>query len=93
MVVGLVGVGGLVFGALDAGEVCVFDECLGEVDVVDVGEGGEPGEDIGEFFLEVFSFGLGWGFVFSVVVGEGGGEFSEFFGEVEEGSGGASGVV
>jgi len=78
---------------LDAGEVGVLDEGLGEVDVVDVGEGGEPGEDICEFFFEVFSFGLGWGFVFSVVVGEGCGEFAEFFGEVEEGSGGASCVV
>ena len=87
------GLGGLVFGALDSCEVGVFDEGLGEVDVVDVCEGGEPGEDIGEFFLEIFSFCLGWGFVFSVVVGEGCGEFAEFFGEVEEGSGGASGVV
>ena len=78
---------------MDSIEVGVFDECLGEVDVVDVGEGGEPGEDIGELFFEVFAFGGGWGLVFAVVVCQGGGEFSELFGEVEEGACGASGVV
>lgn len=78
---------------MDSCEVCVFDECLCEVDLVDVGEGGEPGEDIGELFFEVVAFGLGGWFVFAVVVGKCGGEFPELFGEVEEGACGASGVV
>jgi len=78
---------------LDAVEICVFDQCLGEIDIVDIGEGGEPGEDICELFFEIFAFFGGRGFVFAVVVGEGGGEFSELFGEVEECPGGASGVV
>lgn len=85
--------GWLVFDALDSCEVCVFDECLGEIDVVDVGEGGEPGEDICELFFEIFAFCFGWGLVFAVVVCQCGGEFSELFGEIEEGSGGASGIV
>ena len=84
---------GLVFDALDSCEVGVLDEGLREVDFVDVGEGGEPSEDIGELFFEVVAFSLGGGFVFAVVVGEGGGEFPELFGEVEEGSCGTSGVV
>jgi len=58
----------------------VFFEGGFEVNVVDVGEGAEPGEDVGEFF----------DFVGVVVAGEGGGEFADFFDEPEEGSGGAA---
>ena len=46
-----------------------------EVDAVDVGEGAEPGEDVGEFF-----------FLVGVVVGvHGAGEFADFFHEPAEG--------
>jgi len=66
---------------------------LGKVNLVDVGEGGKPCEDIGELFFEVVAFGLGGWFVFAVVICQRGGEFSELFCEVEEGASGASGVV
>ena len=41
----------------------IFLACGFEVDVVNVGQGAQPGEDIGEFFL----------FVFLVVAGQSGG--------------------
>ena len=78
---------------MDSGEIGVFDEGLGEVYFVDVGEGCEPSEDISELFFEVFAFGGGGGLVLAVVICQRGGEFPKLFGEVEEGARGASGVV
>ena len=55
-------------------EIFVVDG-LFQIDAVDVGEGAEPGEDVGEFFFAVFLIG-------GV---EGGGEFADFLHEPAEG--------
>ncbi len=62
-----------------------------EIDVEDVGEGGEPGEDIGEFFVEVLE--VGGGAVVAVMFGDGVGEFADFLGEPEESGWGTAGGI
>jgi hypothetical protein len=55
----------------------VFFDGFVEINVVDVGEGAEPGEDVADFFF----------FVELVVSGQGGCKFAYFFYEPEEGCG------
>jgi len=61
----------------------IFADGFFQVHIVDVGKGGEPGEDVGEFFL----------FIFLVGAGQGGGEFADFLDKPQESSGRAAFAV
>src|SRR3989442_61381 len=45
-----------------------------QIDVIDVGQSAEPGEDIGEFFLKIIA----------IIAMQGGGQFAHLFDEPEE---------
>jgi hypothetical protein len=81
------------FISCDSGGICVFDQAIVEVYAVDIGDGGEPGEDIGELFLQISPFCVGRRLGWAVIVRQCGRELPKLLGEVEECPGGASGVV
>ena len=70
----------------------VFFEGFFEIDIVDIGQRGEPREDIGELFEQIGSLGLGRLFVRGVVL-QCGGKFTKFFDEPEESAGSTTGRV
>ena len=71
-------------------EVFVADGLV-EIDAVDVGQGAEPGENVGELAGGVVVAAGGAAFAFAFV--QRGGELADFFDQPHEGAGGAAGVV
>jgi hypothetical protein len=78
-----VGAGADEFAAAGASGAVFFGDGFGEVHAGDVGDGGEPGEDVGEF-AEAFFVGA---------AAEGCGEFADFFHEPKKGAFDAAGLI
>lgn len=78
-----VGAGADEFAAAGTAGAVFFGDGFGEVDAGDVGDGGEPGQDVREFAETLFVS----------AAAEGGGELADFFHEPKEGAFDSAGLI